>query len=73
MAGDHAGCAQELLDVWRQACANIGGGYTEITVSTAPPLVPNPYIHSLTCPHGITFWMEPTGEQIAEWRRNGVL
>jgi hypothetical protein len=45
----------------------------EITVSTVPPLVAGPYTtDGFTCPHGVTFWIEPTGEQIAAWARDGV-
>lgn len=45
----------------------------EITVSTAPPLVASPYgANGYECPHGVTYWIEPTSEQIAEWNREGV-
>lgn len=60
----HAGCAQRLRD---------GMAPVEITVSEAPPLVAGPYTtEGFTCPHGVTYWIEPTGEQIAQWRRDGV-
>jgi hypothetical protein len=40
----------------------------EATVSTAPPLVTGPYTQpGMTCPHGVTYWFEPTGEQLARW------
>jgi len=46
---------------------------TEVTISTAPPIIITPYTQDgLTCPHGITYWMEPTSEQIAQWARDGV-
>lgn len=46
---------------------------TEVVVSTAPPIVAGPYqTGAFTCPHGTTFYIEPTGEQIAEWTRDGV-
>ncbi len=45
----------------------------DVTVSTLPPLVESPYENlGLVCPHGIQFYAEPTGEQIAEWVRDGV-
>jgi hypothetical protein len=44
-----------------------------VTITTLPPLVTGPYTtDGLTCPHGITYWMEPTGEQIAQWVRDRV-
>lgn len=59
-------CEQTLRDKW----AKYG---TEVTISTAPPLVAGPYTKpGMTCPHGVTYWMEPTGEQIAQWARDGV-
>lgn len=45
----------------------------EVTVTTSPPMVRGPYtVDGFTCPHGVTFWVEPTGEQIARWIRDGV-
>lgn len=45
----------------------------EVTVSTAPHLVPTSYEQgAFVCPHGTRFYMEPTNEQVAEWRRDGV-
>jgi hypothetical protein len=45
----------------------------EVTVSTLPPIVPNEYEDlGLSCPHGVRFYAEPTGDQIATWIRNGV-
>lgn len=45
----------------------------EVNVSTEPPLVAGPYTTDVfVCPHGVGFWMEPTGEQIAAWVRDGV-
>jgi hypothetical protein len=44
----------------------------KITVSTAPPLVRGPYTtDGFRCPHGVNYWIEPTGEQIAEWAQGG--
>jgi hypothetical protein len=63
---DHEGCSAELRD--RMAAMGI-----EVTVSTAPPIVPGDYVTDpFVCPHGTSFWLEPTGEQIAEWVRGGV-
>lgn len=60
------GCAAELRDGMRR----LG---TEVTVSTSAPVVAGPYTtEPFTCPHGVTYWIEPTGEQIAEWVREGV-
>lgn len=63
-------CESKLREKWAQVC---GEQQTEITIRTVPPLVIGPYTKpGLTCPHGITYWLEPTGEQIAEWARDGV-
>jgi hypothetical protein len=46
---------------------------TEVTVSTARPLVAGPYTtEAFVCPHGVAYWIEPTGEQIAAWTRESV-
>lgn len=59
-------CAEEL----RTWMARRG---VEVTVTTVAPLVAGPYTTDpLRCPHGITYWLEPTGEQIAAWARDGV-
>ncbi len=58
---DHSICA----DVLREALASRG---VEITVSTQPPIVHNPYVvDPILCPHKTPFWVEPTSEQIARW------
>lgn len=60
----HAGCAGVL----REGMAGF-----EVTVSTERPLVASPYTtEGFTCPHGVTYWIEPTGEQIARWQAEGV-
>ncbi len=62
----HSECAETLRSLSRE----IG---TDIVISLVPPIVAGPYpTEALTCPHGRTFYMEPTGEQIAEWVRDGV-
>ena len=54
------GCAEQL---------RIGMHPDDITISTEPPLVRGPYTGAgFTCPHGTTYWIEPTSEQIAKWR-----
>jgi hypothetical protein len=55
-------CAQTLID----ESAGIG---VEIHVSTAPPLVFDvPHRPAgFRCPHGVDYWIEPTGEQRAQW------
>jgi hypothetical protein len=63
---DHADCPAFMRD----GMARLG---TEITVSTEPPIVQGPFtIPPFVCPHGVRHWMEPTGEQIAEWVRDGA-
>jgi hypothetical protein len=65
-ADDHSACAQYIRDWFAEQD-------TDVTVSTARPLVATPYTQpGMTCPHGTTFWMEPTSEQIAQWARDGV-
>lgn len=62
--------AHECENNLRQELAATG---VEATISTAPPIVAGPYTHDgFRCPHGITYWLEPTGEQIARWARDGV-
>ncbi len=62
----HPDCA----DFIRRTTADIG---TEVHVSTVPPIVVGPYeTGAFTCPHGTTYYIEPTGEQIAAWVRDGV-
>lgn len=61
---DHSACAQSLRD-------EMAG--VEIIISTSAPLVAGPYTtDGFTCPHGTTYWIEPTGDQIAAWVRDGV-
>lgn len=66
-------CAQFIADTMAAIAAKDGEG-CEITVSTAPPLIAGPYgTNGYTCPHGVTYWIEPTSEQIAEWNAKGTL
>jgi len=46
---------------------------TAVTVSTEPPIVTGPYTTDpFVCPHDVKYWVEPTGEQIAQWAKDGV-
>ncbi len=64
-------CAQTLIDM--SAAGFDGQPGCEITVSTARPLVRGPYTaDGFRCPHGVEYWIEPTGEQIADWAARGV-
>ena len=58
---DHAGCAEFL----RSGAATVG---LDLTVSELPPIIAGPYTtEPFICPHGVALWVEPTGEQIAEY------
>ena len=66
MAADHSTCAGQLRD-------SMAEEDIEVTVSTAPPLIRTEYTTDpFICPHGQPYWIEPTGEQIAKWRREKV-
>ncbi|MDH6141034.1 hypothetical protein P3T35_003047 [Kitasatospora sp. GP30] len=59
-------CETKLRELW-------DAQGVEVHISTAPPMVAGPYTtDGMRCPHGITYWWEPTGEQIAAWVRDGV-
>jgi hypothetical protein len=59
-------CAHVLI-------TNMAAMGAEVTVSTAPPIVHGRYtVDPFRCPHGVTYWIEPTGEQIAAWVKDGV-
>lgn len=61
---DHSACAELLRE---------GMAPDEITVSTEPPIVIGPWTtEPFVCPHGVTYWIEPTGEQVARWKAEGV-
>jgi hypothetical protein len=64
--GEHDDCLNDLRD-------RFAGAGVEVTVSTATPLIRTPYTNDgWKCPHGYTYWVEPTSEQIAAWTRDGV-
>jgi hypothetical protein len=45
----------------------------EVTVSTNAPEVATPYTMApFVCPHERLYWIEPTGDQIAKWEKEGV-
>ena len=63
---DHEGCREEV----RSGMADLG---IEVTVSTAEPIIVGRYqAYGHICPHGTTYWVKPTSEQIAQWHRDGV-
>jgi hypothetical protein len=63
-------CGDECEKVLRDEMAEKG---VKVTVSTMAPLVRGPYTEDgFICPHGLTYWLEPTGEQIAEWISTGM-
>lgn len=63
---DHVDCPRVIVEGF----AEKGG---EVTVSTARPLAMGPYSgEGFLCPHGTAYWVEPTGDQIAQWAKDGV-
>lgn len=70
---DHADCRDSLVKMFAEVNATFDGDPVEVSISTAPPLVRTPYTtDGFRCPHGTTYWIEPTGEQVAKWRKDGV-
>lgn len=62
----HSACRSILRDVMASKGA-------DVAVSTALPLVPTPYgVTAYDCPHGTTYYLEPTSEQIAAWAREAA-
>lgn len=54
----------------RSKAADLG---LDVTASATPPVVAGSYtVEPFTCPHGTRYWIEPTGEQIAQWTAEGV-
>lgn len=69
-SNDYVPDAADCADSIRRDYATLG---VEVTVRTAPPLVIGAYEPAgWTCPHGVTYWCEPTGEQIAQWCADGT-
>lgn len=59
--GPHAQCRTVILETLKK-------GPTpdiQVTISEAPPIVRGPFTGGpFVCPHGVAFWLEPTGEQL---------
>ncbi len=64
---DHDACRVRLQETWARACQEQGDPGAEITISTLPPIVDSPWTQVVQCPHGVPFWCEPTGDQLAKW------
>ena len=65
-------CAEYIREYMAALGDELGEG-CEIVVSTARPLVRSPYgANGYECPHGVTYWIEPTSEQIARWNAAGT-
>lgn len=61
---------EECREVLRATAAERG---VDIVVSTARPLVASPYgANSFRCPHGTEYFIEPSGEQITQWVKDGT-
>lgn len=59
-------------ECWRELKDRMAAMGTQVTVTMTPPPA-SPYnTEPLTCPHGVTYWIKPTSEQIATWVRDGV-
>lgn len=61
---DHRQCRQLVLD----SCA------VDVNVSTLAPKFRDPHFPSIeaTCPHGVTYYIEPTTDQRVAWAEAGV-
>lgn len=76
-ATERPACASEckavLLAEWARACGQAGVPVAEAHITHVAPLIPSLYKEvRMTCPHGVTWHMQPTSEQIAAWVRDGV-
>jgi hypothetical protein len=66
-------CEAVLREMYAAECAKLGFPVPDYHVSHLPPLVESGYVDlQMVCPHGVTWHMEPTSDQIAEWARDGV-
>lgn len=62
----HSTCREFLREQW-------AGKGIEVHVAAVPPIVAPPYEEApFTCPHGVTYWVEPTSEQFAQWMKEGT-
>lgn len=63
---EHGGCRDFVVGMYAERGI-------EVHVAALPPIVPSPYEEaSFTCPHGVTYWAEPTSEQVAQWVKDGT-
>lgn len=63
-------CADDCAGVVRGILSNEG---IEANVSWVAPTFATAYEPlNCACPHGVTWYAEPTTDQIAEWVRDGV-
>jgi hypothetical protein len=60
-------CAELIRAGLAESGQMVTGQDCEVTVSATRPLVMNEWIRGYTCPHGVTYWFEPTTDQIATW------
>lgn len=58
-------CSAVIRDGYRPLEVHVMVKPAAYVVGPYPPLV-------IECPHGVTYLVEPTGEQIAEWVRTGT-
>lgn len=64
------GCDAECGELVRRRLREMG---LDAHVTHVAPLIPSDYEDlAMTCPHGVTWHTEPTGEQIAEFVEKGV-
>lgn len=58
-------------ECWRTLKDRMAKLDTEVEVHMTEPV--GPYLtDAFVCPHGISYWIYPTGAQIAAWVRDGV-
>lgn len=60
----HNRCAQVI----RQEMADLG---IDVAVEAQQPMFSN-WARTATCPHHVTYYYQPTREQIITWLENGV-
>lgn len=71
---DRPGCYDECAGLLRSIVNRNPDGPVDVAIGVCPdgPIVMRegfpPFI--VTCPHGVTYLLEPTSDQLAEWARN---
>ena len=56
---NHSECADAIRE---------GFAPSDYHVTTAPPIIQGTFTKEpFTCPHGVLFWAEPTGNQLMRW------